>query len=221
MNDKPLYPEPRVIRRLTQWTPDPSAPGERANMNWQLKGHNLEIIVWPRAASEKGKPPIRANMHTLQANILIEHIRLVAAEQGKTFRDLPLRNKRKANKDDPDSQKEIYDQAIVRVVKTTEGVVQIGVFDVDESRPRILFPFILDQWTGFLKYNGEPLTIGEVSSMVATRTAQILEDLLNSNVEVTTESENKQMYQPTTKTKPPFRKTEMPNGSHTFADIDM
>lgn len=215
---KPLYPEAKIIRRLSQWAPDPQNTGERANLNWQLKGSNLELIVWARGASEKGKPPIRANLNSLQAMILIEHIRMVADSQSKDFRDLPLKNMRKTNKDDPDSQKEMYDQATVRVVKTSEGLVQIGIFDADESRSRILFPFLLDRWTGLVKHSGEPLNQSEVSAMVAKCYANILHDIIIREMEITSNTENNQRYQTTVK---PIQTYKKPSASdiNSFEDI--
>lgn len=204
---KPLYPEPKIIRRLSQWAPDAQNPGERANLNWQIKGSNLELIVWARGASEKGKPPIRANLNSLQAMILIDHIRSVAESPSKDFRDIPLRNMRKANKDDPDSIKEMYDQATVRVVKTSEGVVQIGIFDADETRSRILFPFTLDRWTGIIKHSGEPLDQAGVSVMVAKQYAHILTYIINKEMEITSNTENSQRYPaPGSSPKPPYKK---------------
>lgn len=203
---KPIYPEPRVFRRLSQWAPDPSKEGERANLNWQMKGSNLELIVWSRGPNEAGKPPIRANLNTLQAMALVEMIKQVASGPGKNWRDLPVKNMRRANKEDPDSAKEMYDQAMVRVAKTSEGVVQIGVFDADETRPRILFPFTLDRWTGLIKINGEQMEQSEVSVMVANQYVRILSEVLTKEIELTTNTENAARYPSDFKGKQPQKK---------------
>lgn len=205
--NKPLYPEAEVIRRFSQWTEDPSAIGERANLNWQMKGSNLELIVWTRSPADKGKPPIRANMNTLQAGILIDNLRAVAVSPTKVAMDISMKNMRRADKNNSDSAREMYDQAIVRVVKTTEGIVQIGVFDADDTRPRILFPFILDRWTGFVKRNGEAMSASEVSAMVAQRYATILEDIINRRIEMTTNTENDARYPKPNKPNGQFNKS--------------
>ena len=54
MSDKPNYPEPKILRRLSLWAPDPSAENERAQFVWQVKNDNLELVVWTRGPSEKG-----------------------------------------------------------------------------------------------------------------------------------------------------------------------
>lgn len=198
---KPLYPESRIIRRLGMWAPDPSSPGERANLNWAMKGSNLELVVWTRSPAEKVKAPIKANLNTLQAQVLCDMIKNVCATPGKNFDDIPLKNMRRTNKEDPDSFKELYDQAVIRVAKTSEGMVQIGVFDSDESRPRIFFPFILDRWTGNLKRNGQDMTLDEVSQMVALQYSRILSEILNREIEMTTNAENAERY-PNDKNKP-------------------
>lgn len=206
------YPEAKVIRRFSMWAADPGAAGQRVSMDWQMKGSNLELIVWLRSENEKGKPPIRANLNTTQGMMLVDMIRQVAAMPGKGFMDLPVKNMRKINKDDPDSAKEMYDQARVRVVKTTEGVVQIGIFDPDESRTRVLFPFTLDRWTGNLIRNGEAMDQSEVSVMVAKQYANILNDILAREMEITTKTENSARYPSEYKGKTPYKKPNAPSG---------
>lgn len=189
------YPEPAVIRRLTQWAPDPGAKNERASLNWQVNGSNMELLVWSKGPSEKGKPPIRAGINTLQVMLLSSIILEVSKSDGKTYRDLPLKNMRKVDKDDPKSEKELYNQSTVRVVKNTDGVVSIGVFDADETRTRILFPFLLDRWTGLITAAGKPLELSEVSVMVAKQYAKIIENIALKEIEISTNTEYQNRYQ--------------------------
>lgn len=193
MIEKPLYPEPRVFRRLAQYSPDPSAEGERASLQWQMNGSNPALIVWTRGVNEKGKPPIKANLNTMSGLNLLDNITKVIASPPKTVIDLPIPYSKKVENEGVE-RREYFEQAVVRVVKTSEGIVQIAVIDKDETRPRILFPFMLDRWNGLVKVSGEPLTEAEVSCMVATNYVRILREHFIKEVELTTDSENKERY---------------------------
>lgn len=189
---KPAYPETKKIRRLSMWAPDPSAEGERASLDFSVRGFNYEITVWPRGPAEKNKPPIKASLNATNLGILIDNIRFVANAPGKEIADFTTRNMAKVEGDA--EKREIRDQGVVRVCKSTEGIVFIGVFDADETRSRILFPFSLDRWTGKLVRGGQQLSESDVSKMVALNTAKILEDVLNKNLEITSDTENKELY---------------------------
>ncbi len=189
---KPVYPESKKIRRLTMWTPDPSAEGERASLEISVRGSNFEIIVWARGPAEKGKPPIRASLNTINMSLLVNNLIQVANSPGKEIADFTTRNMRKSEGDA--SKREIHDQAIVRVCKSAEGIVFLGVFDADESRSRILFPFMLDRWTHLVKRSGESMSEAEVSKMVAIATAEILNEVKLRFIEITTDVENKELY---------------------------
>lgn len=189
---KPLYPESKKIRRLTMWTPDPSAEGERASLDISVRGFNFEITVWARGPAEKGKPPIRASLNTVNLGILVDNLRYIANCPSKDIADFTTRNMRKSESDP--MKREVHDQAIVRVCKSAEGIIFLGVFDMDESRSRILFPFTLDRWTHMVKRSGQPLTEADVSKMVALGVADILNEVKNKNVEITSDVENKELY---------------------------
>jgi hypothetical protein len=189
--EKPAFPDPKKIRRLTMWAPDPAAENERATFEWSVRGSNFEATVWPRGPAEKGKPPIRASLNTINLSALIDNIRHVANAPGKEVADLQTRNMRRVGDTE---KKEIFDQAIVRVCKSAEGIIFIGIFDADESRSRILFPFTLDRWTGFIKRGGETMSEADVSKMVALCTADILESVVRANIEVTSDEKNRELY---------------------------
>lgn len=186
------YPEPKIIRRLTLWAPDPGAPNERAQMTFAEKNGNLEILVWSRSPSEKGKAPIRGNLGLNQILAVCQQLEAVAKGEIKDFL-LELKNSRK-NPENPEGPKEVYVQGAVRVARTSEGFVVIGVFDQDTTRPRILFPLTFDQWTGMMKVNGEPLDQQTVSSIVAKNYARILREVFLSNIEMTTNAEHSLRY---------------------------
>ena len=194
---KPAYPENKKIRRLTMWAPDPSSETERATLDFSVRGYNYEITVWTRGPAEKGKPPIKASLNATSIGILIENLRFVANAPGKEIADFTTRNSRKV--EGSPEKREVHDQGVVRVCKSDQGIVFIGVFDADETRPRILFPFTLDRWTGKLVRGGQQLTESDVSKMVALNVATILEDVHKKNLEITTDSENKEMYGGATK----------------------
>lgn len=189
---KTPYPESKKIRRLTMWTPDPSSEGERASLDISVRGSNFEITVWARGPAEKGKPPIRASLNTMNMGFLVNNLKHVANSPGKEIADFTTRTSRKSEGDA--TKREVVDQAVVRVCKSAEGIVFLGVFDADESRSRILFPFTLDRWTGLVKNSGEMMTEADVSKMVALNTAEILHEVKLRYVEITSDTENKELY---------------------------
>lgn len=197
MTSKPTspFPESKIIRRLTMWAPDPSSPNkERAQMTFGLKGNNLEILVWTKGPQDGSRGPIRGNLGLIQVEMLCELIKQVTSTEGKNFADVSLNHSRSTNPEDPKAPKEIYEQAVIRVAKNSEGLMSIGVFDHDETRSRIFFPFLLDRWTGGLKKNGEPMDLAQVSCMVADSYARILRSVMTNNAEITSNEENRVRY---------------------------
>lgn len=192
MSDKPIYPEPRILRRLSLWAPDPSAENERAQFVWQVKNDNLELVVWTRGPSEKGKPPIRAGLNYENTLTVCDMIEKVTSAPGKFYGDFPLYTLRRTTGEN----RERVLQSTVRVVQTSEGIIQIGVFDADETRPRILFPFALSRWNDLVKYNGEPVTESEASKQVARNYAAIFRQAALDCAKPTTNAEHAAMYPP-------------------------
>lgn len=190
------YPEAKIIRRLSLWAPDPGSPNkERGNMTFALKGNNLEILVWTRTEAHKGKGPIRANMSLLQIMTFCDYLEKVAASPDKAMEEIPVLYPAKADPNNPTAKRELEEQSVLRVVRNSEGLMSVGLFDLkDDTRSRILFPFVLDRFTGILKSNGEPLDLAEVSSMVAKSYAKILRSIFIDNIEMTTNEENAIRY---------------------------
>ena len=192
MSDKPNYPEPKILRRLSLWAPDPSAENERAQFLWQINKDNLELVVWTRGPSEKGKPPIRAGLNYENSLTVCDMIDKVIAADGKFYGDLPLFTLRRTTGE----TRERVLQATIRVVQTSEGIIQIGVFDADEIRPRILFPFTIGRWQDFVKFNGESVTESEASKQVARNYSTIFRNAALDVAKPTTNAEHAIMYPP-------------------------
>ena len=218
------FPEPKIIRRLTQWAPDPSSENkERASMTYAIKGSNIELLVWTRGPMDKSKPPIKANMSVLQVYMLCDMIDQVAASAQKDIKEFPLNYERSTDPNNKDAKRELYEQSLIRVVKNSEGLMSIGLFDPkDDTRSRILFPFILDRWTGIVKSNGQPLDLSEVSCMVARSYARILREVTVQHIEATTNEENQSRYGDRTAPKKPYNQQKPQQSSQnldTFTDI--
>lgn len=163
--------EPELVR-FQMWAPDPNAEGERANLKFVFRGSNPGIVVWLRGPTEKGKAPVRAAFNSMNYGFFLDALRSIADAPAGSKADMELKNSRRL----PDGGKEDYVQSYVRIAKNPEGVVVIGVFDAqDDTRSRILFPLMLDRWTGNIKRNGEALELPEISSMIARQLAGILE----------------------------------------------
>ena len=188
--DKPSYPEPRVIRRLSLFAPDPGAENERAQLLWQFNRDNPELVVWTRGPSEKGKPPIRAGLNYENALTLCDMVERVAKNDGKMVGDLPIFTLRATS----EGRRERVLQSTIRVAQTSDGLMQIAVFDADETRPRILFPIMISRWNDYVKYNGESVTESEASRAVAINYAAIFRKNVLDCSKPTTNSEHQAMY---------------------------
>ena len=164
--------EPELVR-FQMWAPDPNAEGERANLKFVFRGPNPGIVVWLRGPNEKGKPPVRAAFNSMNFGFFIDALRTIAdAAPGTKPADMATKNSRRL----PDGGKEDFVQSYVRVARNEDGLVCVGVFDAqDDTRSRILFPLVVDRWTGVIKRNGEALDLPEISSMIAKQLAGILE----------------------------------------------
>lgn len=192
MSDKPNYPESKVLRRLSLWAPDPSAENERAQFMWQVKNDNLELVVWTRGPTEKGKPPIRAGLNYENTLTVCDMIDKVIAHDGKYYGDFPLFTLRRTTGE----TRERVLQSTIRVVQTSEGIIQIGVFDADETRPRILFPFVISRWNDYVKFNGEAVSESEASKQVAKNYAAIFRKAAMDCAKATSNAEHAAMYPP-------------------------
>lgn len=218
------YAEPQVISRLSMWAPDPGSTAmERANMTFAKKGNNLEILVWPRNPTDKGKPPIRANLNITQIELLTAGLREAAATQDKFKLDIPINYGRKVKSEDNREKMEIFLQSTIRIARNSEGLICILLLDPDDTRARILFPMELDRWTGNLIRNGVPLTAAEMSNGVAIGYANILESIFRNCVEMNTREQNAERYSKATvdpNGRVPSGSQQRERGKTGFSDFD-
>ena len=67
----------------------------------------------------------------------------------------------------------------------------IGLFDADETRPRILFPFTQLDWVGTPIINGEPMTEADLSKKAAYFHAEFFTRMCTDNALKQTTAERK------------------------------
>lgn len=157
------YSEPAYFYRMQLNTPDPDLPTENAAMMFGLDGDTPEVLVWPRGESQKGKGPIKARMNTTAMGRDLSNLLKEAADGEPGFKGtLPVLGNR--YEDGKPIQKTV---STFVCGKRKDGVVVIGLFDADETRPRILFPFTHLDWVGMPIVNGTATTEADFSKKAA------------------------------------------------------
>lgn len=182
-----VYSEPVYFYRLQLNTPDPDAPLEQAAMMIGLDGDTPEVLVWPRGESQKGKGPIRARMNTTAfGNTLANMMRKVAAGEPGIKGTLPVLGSRY-------EEGKSVQKVVANFVcgKRSDGVVVFALFDTDESRSRILFPFTQVDWVRPPEFGGEPISDAELSVSTCNFYADFFERMSVDNALRQTVAERK------------------------------
>lgn len=177
-----------IIYRLELKTPDPENHKEMASMQFGFDGENPQIRVWPRGESQKGKPPIVARLNTTAFGNILADMLVKASQAEPGFKmSLPVLGNRF---DEGKLVQKTVNTIVVGVNK--EGIVVMGVFDnLDDSRPRILFPLILLDWVGTPSINGEPMGSAEISKRCAAYYAEAFKKMSLDKVLMQTVQERK------------------------------
>lgn len=206
------YPEPAYFYRLELATPDPENDKEMARMMIGIDGETPEILVWPRGASQKGKPPIRARLNTTALGEVISQ-QLVAAADGEPGHKgiTPVHASRKT----PDGKFERKVVSSIITAKRKDGVVVFGVYDADETRTRILFPFTKLDWLGTPTIGGEPISESELSRGMAKWYAKAFERICFDSMLKQTTAERKAFMD---NIKARREKTSGGKGNHSYDD---
>lgn len=169
MSEQPNKPqqeftEPALFYRLEMSAPDPDAPNEMAKLQIGLDGDTPVLQMWPRSEAQAKKGPIKARMNTTAfGNHLAALLEKIADSEPNTKG--VLANEANRREQGVQVRKVVTN---IMVGKRNDGVMVIGLFDaMDDTRPRILFPFLGADWVKPASINGTPITEAEQSCQTA------------------------------------------------------
>lgn len=186
-SSKPKFSDPVFIYRLQLNTPDPDKPTENAAMMFGMDGDTPVILVWPRGDEQKGKGPINARLNTTAfGRDIVTMLRKAVEVPDKYKATLAIEGNRYIN--GVPEKKHI---STFVVAKRSDGVIVVGLFDQDTSRPRILFPLTQLDWVQAPVINGENMSEEELSKRTALFYANYFERLVFDSTLKQTMSERK------------------------------
>lgn len=154
-SSKQEYSEPALFYRLGMSAPDPDTEGELAHLQVGLDGETPVLQVWPASQAQAKKGPIKARMNTTAfGNELANLLEMIADAEPSTKGIIGIEANRRV---DGQLVRKVVTQ--VMVGKRADGVMVIALFDaVDDTRPRILFPFLGADWIKPAEINNVPVS---------------------------------------------------------------